>query len=211
MRHVPRRLVLLAFVSLIASPMAAQERNFTYGPMVGLSLSKAGGADVQNAKAAWGTAVGVFLTLGASGRFGFEPQLLLVEKAVKTEDNGVSGNVKISYLQLPLLGKVRFPLGSSMKGFLFAGPGLGLKVGCKLTLAAEGDEITGGCNEGEEEEGQIHNSEISAMGGLGVEIGRAIIALRYDHGFSTIDRSELTDIKNRMLMLTAGARLRLNP
>ena len=210
-----RRLALVVCLLLAGSAGAAagQEKDFTYGPMAGIGLAKAGGSDVGEGNTSFfGTAVGGFITLGATKRFAFEPQLLMIEKGLKAEVEGFSIQTKITYLQLPLLVKARIPLGS-FTGLLFAGPAIALKIGCRLNLAEAGNELNAGCEESEDEDSpQISSSELAAIMGVGAEVGRAVIALRYDLGLSRLDASvENRDIKNRAFYLTAGVKMRLSP
>jgi hypothetical protein len=209
-----RSSIVCLLLSALAGPLAAQDPDFTYGPMAGFTLNKGGGADVAEGNTSFfGTMVGLFLTMGATRKIAFEPQLLMTEKGFKTEVEGFSQQVKISYLQLPLLVKGRIPMGS-MTGLLFGGPSIALKVGCRLNLAEDGNELNTGCAETEEEEeaNRIKGNELAAVFGVGVEVGRAIISLRYDYGLSSLDGSiEKRDIKNRSLLLAAGVKLRLSP
>ena len=104
-----RLLVVLALTSGSAQSLAAQLHDHTYGGLVGLSFSKAGGADVGgDSKWVTGTAVGGFLTLGVSRGIALEPQILMVEKGIKSEENGLSATAKLTYIQIPVLLKLRF-------------------------------------------------------------------------------------------------------
>jgi hypothetical protein len=142
-----------------------------------------------------------------------EPQLLLVDKGIKGEDEsqGSSATVKVSYLQLPLLLKVRFPLGSSpdRSGFVFAGPGVAVKVGCRISLKSGGVELNTGCDDSEN---QISTIDTGIMGGVGLDLGRATFSVRYDRSLSRIDSSsDPSDIKNSAILLLAGVKFRFNP
>lgn len=206
-------IVVLTFAAGSAAPLSAQLHDHTFGGFVGLSLSKAGGADVGGeSKLVTGTAVGGFLTLGFSRLLALEPQILMVEKGIKSEQGGLSATIKLTYIQLPLLAKLRFPIGpeGGMTGFLFAGPAAAYRIGCRLKLAQAGNELNGGCDSDGEAE-SIRSFDSSVIFGLGADIGRTTVSLRYDLGLSKLDQSaDANDIKNRALILLAGVKVGMN-
>lgn len=209
-----RLLGIVALIAAGAAPLHAQSSRFTYGGLLGLSFSKAGGEDIGgNSKLVVGTAVGAFATFGFGGMLAVEPQLLLVDKGIKSEEGGLSVTAKLNYLQIPLLVKVLFPIGApgGVTGFLFAGPGVAYRVGCRLTLAQEGNELTGDCDTDEETDA-LRSFDSSLIFGLGADIGRATFSIRYDLGLSRLDQSaEANDIKNRSIIILGGVRVRMNP
>jgi hypothetical protein len=205
--------VVLALAAGSAAPLSAQLRDHTFGGFVGLSVSKAGGADVGGeSKLVTGTAVGGFLTLGFSRLLALEPQILMVEKGIKSEEGGLSATIKLTYIQIPLLAKLRFPMGPEgrVTGVLFAGPGVAYRVGCRLKLVQAGNELAGGCDlDGEAE--SIRSFDSSLIFGLGADIGRTTVSLRYDLGLTRLDQSaDANDIKNRALILLAGVKVGMN-
>jgi len=214
MTRFVRLLGLVALVAAGAAPLPAQSSRLSYGGLLGLSFSKAGGEDIGgNSKLVTGTAVGAFATFGFGGMLALEPQLLMVDKGIKSEEGGLSDTRKLTYLQIPVLVKVLFPIGApgGVTGFLFAGPGVAYRVGCRLTLAQGGDELTGDCDLDEETE-PLRSFDSSAIFGLGADIGRATFSIRYDHGLSRLDQSAAAnDIKNRSVIILGGIRVRMNP
>lgn len=215
MHRFVRGLAILALTSGSAGPVAAQLRDHSFGGLIGLSFSKAGGADIGGeSKWVTGTAVGAFLTLGVSRALAFEPQILMVEKGIKSEEGGLSVTAKLTYIQIPVLAKLRFPLGTSgrMTANLFAGPGIAYRVGCRLKLAevGTGNDISGGCEQDGEAE-NLRSFDSSLIFGVGMDLGRTAVSLRYDMGLSRLDQSsEQNDIKNRSLILLAGFKVGLN-
>jgi hypothetical protein len=156
--------------------------------------------------------VGGYATFGFGGMLAVEPQLLMVDKGIKSEENGLSATAKLTYLQIPLLVKVLVPIGDpgGMTGFLFAGPGVAYRVGCRLTLAQDGNELAGDCDTDEETDA-LRSFDSSLILGLGADIGRATFSIRYDLGLSRLDQSaEASDIKNRSLIILGGVRVRMN-
>jgi hypothetical protein len=214
MTRFARQLGLLALMAVGTAPLAAQSSRLSYGGLLGLSFSKAGGEDIGgNSKLVIGTAVGAFATFRFGGALALEPQILMVDKGIKSEESGLSATAKLTYIQIPLLVKVLFPIGApgGVTGFLFAGPGVAYRVGCRLTLAQGGNELAGDCDTDEETDA-LRSFDASAIVGLGADIGRATFSLRYDLGLSRLDQSaDANDIKNRSILLLGGVRVRMNP
>lgn len=208
---------LLGLVALMAAgsvPLAAQSSRLSYGGLLGLSFSKAGGEDIGgNSKLVIGTAVGAFATFRFGGALALEPQILMVDKGIKSEESGLSATAKLTYIQVPLLVKVLFPVGApgGVTAFLFAGPAVAYRVGCRLTLAQVGNELAGDCDSDEQTDA-LRSFDASALVGLGADIGRATFSVRYDLGLSRLDQSaDANDIKNRSIVLLGGVRVRMNP
>ena len=206
------RASLLLALLMTPSLHAQLLKERTFGALLGVSLAKATGADAEGSKVATGVAVGGFLTLGFTKGIALEPQLLLLDKGIKgeNESDGSSATVKVSYLQMPLLLKARFPLGSADRsGFVFAGPGVALKVGCRISLKSGGVDLNTGCDDSEN---QISSIDTGIMGGVGLDLGRATFSVRYDRSLSRIDSSSNpSDIKNTAIVLLAGVKFRFNP
>ena len=213
MTRFVRLLGLVALIVAGTAPLAAQSSRLSYGGLLGLSFSKAGGEDIGgNSKLVIGTAVGAFATFRFGGALALEPQILMVDKGIKSEESGLSATAKLTYIQIPLLVKVLFPIGApgGVTGFLFAGPGVAYRVGCRLTLAQGGNELAGDCDTDEETDA-LRSFDASAIVGLGADIGRATFSLRYDLGLSRLDQSaDANDIKNRSIVLLGGVRVRMN-
>src|SRR5688500_19166090 len=125
MTRFVRLLGLIALIAAGAAPLGAQSSRFSYGGLLGLSFSKAGGEDIGgNSKLVIGTAVGAFATFGFGGMLALEPQFLMVGKGIKSAESGLRATAKLTYLQIPLLVKATSPLGppGGMTGFLFPEP-----------------------------------------------------------------------------------------
>lgn len=205
--------LVLALTFASAAPLRAQQGGSGFGALAGLSLSKAGGTDIGGeSKLVTGTAVGAFVTMGVGRRLAIEPQLLMVEKGVKSEESGLTATVKLSYLQLPLLAKVRFPMDPEGRtaAFLFAGPAVAYRIGCRLKLAQAGNELNAGCDTDAEADA-VRSFDSSLIFGVGADFGRTTVSLRYDLGLTRLDQSaDANDVKNRALILLAGVKMGMN-
>jgi hypothetical protein len=207
----------LGLLAGIGAPLRAQLlKEHTFGALAGLSLNKAAGEDLSgvNTQYLTGIAVGGFLTLSFGRVVALEPQLLMVEKGIKAEEGGVTASAKLSYFQLPLLLKLRFGLrpGGGLTGYVYGGPAVAYRVGCRFKLAAEGNELAGGC-ENDEEASNLKKFDSSVIMGIGADVGeRATFTIRYDLGLTRLDDGpEQNDIKNRAIIIMGGVRMRMNP
>lgn len=211
MPRISRVTLALLLVARVTPLRAQVLHDHDFGGMLGVVFSKATGSDAVGSKVATGIAVGGFLTLGFTRGLALEPQALMVEKGLKTEEQGVTSTLKLTYIQVPVLVKLRIPIGSNPDnaGYAFVGPALAGRVGCRLSLKQADVSTNAGCEEAAD---QIKTLDPSVVFGLGADLGRATFSVRYDMGLSSIDSStDPGDVKNSAILLLAGVRTRLNP
>jgi opacity protein-like surface antigen len=69
-------------------------------------------------------------------QFGIQPELLFVRRGAEAEYEGlVVGVFQLSYLEVPVLGRVLFPLSGPVSPYIVAGPRLGLLLSAETTDA----------------------------------------------------------------------------
>jgi hypothetical protein len=202
-----RRTIVSALVLSVAASSAAlaQKSEVHFGVLAGGVFAKVGGKDVESVdiKTRVGLAAGGFVTIGVSKNFAIEPEALFVQKGAKEEETGETLSLKVSYVEVPVLLKLRFPGSGTVVPHVYAGPYVAFKAGCNLKGTAGSITISGKC---EDEDVHIKSTDFGATFGGGVDVGRAIIDVRYDLGFSKIgdDTSGDNDIKNRAFYLLVG-------
>ena len=189
-------LVLCAAISSVAPA----QKTIDFGVMAGGTFSKFGGADKGVfTKTKIGVTAGLFATLGISPQLAVQPEVLFAQKGGKNEVDDVA--FKISYLEIPVLLKLRIPAGgngSLISPHVYGGGALGIKAGCDVTSGSS----TTTCDAFNAE---VKSTDFSLVFGAGVDVGRAIIDARFDLGLSTIDKSLLEqEVKNRSFYLLAG-------
>ena len=84
---------------------------------------------------------------------------------------------------------------------------MGFKVSCKLRFTeTNGTLHTDSCGEGDFRANNIKSTDFSLAFGGGVDVGRAIVDVRYDLGLSKVGDNTAgdNDFKNRTLYLLAG-------
>lgn len=198
-------------VSLSVAPAALAQsavRSTHFGVVAGAAFAKVGGPDVadEDVKSRVGIAAGGFATLGISRNVAIQPELLYSQKGAKSTEGEVTSRVRLSYVEVPVLLKLRFPGsgGGTVVPHVYAGPYFGVRVGCSVSASNGTATISSGCGD-QAADIHIKSSDFGATFGGGVDVGRAIIDVRYDLGLSKIG-SETTnnDVKNRVLYLLVG-------
>ena len=130
--------VLFSFLALTVLPAQAVQIT-AKGVKGGLALTNMSGDDIEDNEAKIGFALGGFLTFNISGDFSVQPELLFVQKGTKWLDGDAKAVFRLTYLEIPILAKYSFPVGTNMNAFVFAGPALALKVGATAYVEV-GDE-----------------------------------------------------------------------
>ena len=199
-------LLLGLWVASVGVASAQGLRKVGFSVMAGPAFAKFGGADVGEVdKTRVGLAVGLSAVVPVSPNFAVQPELWFVQKGGKAEGGGAEASVKLSYIQLPVLAKFRIPATGTrqISPHAYAGGALGFKVGCRLSVSGGGSTISGDCDE--DPDSDVKGTDMSLVFGAGVDIGRAMVGIRYDLGLTKLDGSpEQNDIKNRTLYLLAG-------
>jgi hypothetical protein len=183
----------------------AQKTDVHFGVLAGAAFAKLGGSDATgDIKTRVGIAAGGFVTIGISKNVAIEPEALFVQKGAKQTESGVETKLKLSYVEVPVLLKLRFPGSGTVVPHIYAGPYLGFKAGCNLTGTQGSVTVSAKC-EDQAFDFKVKSTDFGATFGGGVDVGRAIIDVRYDLGFSKIpDSSTDNNIKNRAFYLLVG-------
>jgi hypothetical protein len=173
-----------------------------FGVLAGATFAKVGGKDTegQNIKTRVGIAGGGFVGIGVSKNFEIEPEVLFAQKGAKASDVSSTTNLKVSYVEVPVLLKLRFPgkSGGTVVPHVYAGPYLGFKAGCHVSSTGS----SGSCTD---EDVNIKSTDFGATFGGGVDVGRALIDVRYDLGLSKIGNdTSNNDIKTKTFYLLVG-------
>ena len=202
-----RRIVCMALASVVCSVAADGQRKAqaTFGVKGGVVIASVSGADRENFdKSLVGFAAGGFLSVKLASRFALQPELYLVQKGAKAEASDLTGQVRITFIEVPVLAKFIVPTQSSQaKPYFYGGPAIAFRSGCNAKLTAEGTSISSSCDDGEI---RVKSTDFSFLLGAGVEIGRALVEARYDLGLSKLgdDPEGSNDVKSRALYLQVG-------
>ncbi|MEE9170819.1 MAG: porin family protein [bacterium] len=189
--------VALAVTLLIPSQSYGQV-SIGKGLKVGLNSANITGDDVSDSKARSGFLAGVFLKLGV-GSLIIQPELLYTVKGAKVEDDPDIDELKLTYLEIPVLVKINLGSAPKVKPNIFAGPAFGILLSSKVK--GPGGEV--------DFKDITKSSDLGVVVGAGIDIGLVMTGItfdiRYTFSLSSIDDSgEDADVKNRVLSATAG-------
>ena len=179
-----------------------------FGLFGGASFDKPGGSDTQQVDGSYtGFGVGGFVGLQLSPSFAIEPEVLYVQKGIKLDATAGNAKIKVPYFEIPVLAKFRIPAKgqSIVSPHLYAGPALAFKTGCHVKGTGSTGTISEPCD-APAIDVRVKSTDFSLAFGGGVDVGRAIIDVRYDLGLSKVgdDPSGNNDVKNRTIYLLAG-------
>lgn len=185
------------------------------------------GADVSKSRRN-GVAAGVYFTLpfGTSG-LALRPELLFAQKGARYNasvaippSQGVAGtvtgrgDVRLSYVEVPLLLQFTAPTASRLRPQLYAGAAPAARLSCRFALRVSGlgqsltesddCENIPGVIEGDDTRLNVRRFDVGGVvgGALGFDVGgRALtVGVRYTHGLLAVfDEDGASDTKNRTL------------
>lgn len=236
------RMAATLFV-IFGANAGAQRAPISIGVLAGANLSKvdlldasvAAGNELLNEKSRAGGQVAFYATIPLSRRFALQPELHFTQKGGKGTvalpideeslalyiDDEMSVGLRLSYLEVPVLGRLELGHVGGWRPFLVAGPAFALRVGCRASTEIGPLSFSGSCNDdgalGDSEGGDVSDNpdpvrttDVSAIGGIGLQgsmLGRAFSAqVRYTQGLRSIATENIPGVspKNRGLALVFG-------
>ncbi|HRP08384.1 MAG TPA: porin family protein [Gemmatimonadales bacterium] len=196
--------LLLASLALTA-PLAAQGP--ALGLLGGLTSSKvaiSGGGASLTLDSRIGFAVGASLRHPLSQAFDLEIDALYAQKGFKLEVEDESGELKLGYLEVPVLLSYGIGYGSSLQPFLLGGVSVAFKAGCSVGGTSAGVSLDLDCDEvlGTDQE----SMDLGLTYGAGLRFERFSVQARYTMGMMTITHDEDDEVtsKNRTWYLLGG-------
>jgi hypothetical protein len=208
-----RSLSALALVApLLALPLSAQQRP-QLGVFGGVNFAKLGGDDVgtggQTRTAVLG---GVFASLPLGRVLALVPGVAYSQEGTDVDaGGGITGTLKLDYLEVPVLLKLAAPLQGTpkLRPYVVVGPTVGFEVGCKVAAQSGSQSAQVDCDDPTAGV-QTKSVQASLQFGGGLEISQFFVGLRYQLGLTSIDDSgSNADVKNRVLAIVAGYGFRL--
>lgn len=191
-----------AFAAVLVLPRTAAA-GVKFGIKGGANIANVNGSfsdTISDWKTTVGFCAGIFLELNVGRILTIQPEVLYTMKGADAAiDDGTitgTGKLRLDYLEIPILLKVRIPTGS-IHPFVFAGPAFG------FNLKATFEDLTGDKNDVE----GASKVDYSAVLGGGLQLGRSIHAdVRYTMGLQKLKIPDLDtiDLKNGVLSATIG-------
>lgn len=203
------RRAFAAMVLLLPGPVFAQEAGVKAGVnFASLTPEEDESPDISRRR---GLVAGGWIRTPMSDRVSLQAEGLFSEKGVRFDVRalGVDGSadIRLRYLEVPVLARADFAARSSGRRFFVAGgvaPAFNLSAHATTDVEGEEDFVR-------EVGDEVYAFDLGLVGGAGVQIGRALIEARYTHGLrhiNTDDNGDEDRIKNRVFSVTLGFRLR---
>lgn len=198
-------LVTLSFISALSTQVYSQSS-------IGLGIE--GGVNMANINVTpnfttngrTGILIGAFADIGLSRTIYLRPGIRYVSKGFSNTDNGITYTDKLSYLEIPALLKVSFPL-TEVKPYLLAGPTLGIQLSAN-------EEATDGVQVQTADASSIYESiDFGLYFGAGVDFHVSKVDMfvggGYSMGLSNIVKQTNISGKNYGFQLTGGIKFNL--
>ena len=191
MKHL---FVLTALVGVLGAATAqAQDRG---GVRFGVNFATLSTDDDGfDAKTRTGLVVGLYGVVPVNDIFSFQPEVLFSQQGAKAEDGGEEATLKLDYVQIPALARIR--LGRTSPAFLLVGPSFGFNTRAESEFNGETQDF----------KDEVKGSDVGLVTGVAINAGPAVVDARYTWGLMNIDDSvDPGKVKNRFFSLSVGLR-----
>ena len=188
--------VILSLALLASLTSVAQAQTARFGVKAGANLANISGKDTEDAKNLVGLSAGIMADVSFSDLISFHPELLYSQKGAKYESGGVTGQVRTSYLDLPLLLRVK------ADGLFFeAGPQVGFLIGQKSEVTIPGL----GTRSSTSTDG-TRKVDLGYIAGVGYQLASGLeLGVRYNGGISDLnDPSSGDKTRNSVFQFQVG-------
>ena len=164
--------------------------------------------EIEGKETRTGAGFGVFYRAKLAPSISVQPEVWYLTKGFEADDEDVSGQFTLNYVQVPVLVQYHLSQGP-VSPRVFAGPALAFESGCKISGSDGSVEVEVDC---EDLDIATKSTDFSTVFGVGADVranGFVITGdVRYDLGLSNIDDSGADgSIKNRAWGMFLGAAL----
>ena len=183
--------IILSLGLLVGAVGVANAQEARFGIKAGLNLANQTNTDANNRKNLVGAAAGLMADFSFSDLISLHPEVLFSQKGVKYEDGGTTIKSRRTYIDVPLLLRVK------ADGLFFeAGPQVGF-------LAARKDENNNIVNTSTN---GIRKVDVGYIAGVGYQLPQGLeLGVRYNGGISDVnDPSGSTKIRNSVFQFQVG-------
>jgi len=198
----------LATLALILGATAsAGAQSTSFGVLGGLTSSKVtvdGDQITVTLDSRTGFAGGLASRTPLGGQLGLEVDALYAQKGFKISDGGDSAELKLGYIDVPVLLRYGLTTSTTTSPFLLAGGTVSFKASCDVGSTSGGVSASASCKDvtGDDQK----SVDVGLTVGGGVDFNRFTIQARYTIGMTDIldDGDGSVTTKNRALFLLAG-------
>jgi hypothetical protein len=136
--------ICVAVICFIPALHAQEDNKITFGIRAGVNFQNLNGKDAQGDKLKnniiVGYHAGVNVEIPVAPDFFLQPGLLFTVKGTKTEQNGITGKLKVNYIELPVNFIYKPVLGNG-RLLLGLGPYVAYGIGGKVKLSGSGTDV----------------------------------------------------------------------
>ena len=182
------------------------------GVAAGVNVFTFGGSDAADLKSRTAFFAGVALHVPLGPTAFLEPQVLYSQEGAKSSVTDstfgtIEGTFKLSYLRVPVLFGLNFQR-NGLGPHLFAGPSIGLKVGCDIEASAQGQTASSSCSDGGLD---LKSTDFAVTGGAGITlpVGRGTFSIDARYTLGLTDITDGSNAKNQGFSVGAGFTLPL--
>lgn len=179
-----KKIILTAFFAVIA--MTSVNAQTSFGLKAGLNVSNLTG-DLEDNKSLVGGQFGLFVEVGLSETLALQPELMFSMQGAKFKEGGVSADLKMNYINIPLIFKYEL---TELINIEF-GPQVGFLVSSELENFDVSDDF----------------EPVDFGGNLGMSYDiteNFILGTRYNFGLTTVADDDDFDVKNAVITFSVG-------
>jgi len=191
-----KAILLAAVMSLLASGAFAQD--FHFGVQAGANVSSLTGDDVETYLSGGdlsnkiGLVGGVILQLDLSAMFAISLEPYYTQKGILTSSGGNDMTFDLSYVEVPLMLKYYIPLGP-VKPSIQAGGSLAFNTLAQAVQDGDSNPVD-----------EISSTDVGVIAGVGLEIDKFLINIRYEIGLTDVSTDPAILIQNGTLSAMIG-------
>lgn len=129
--------------------------------------------------------------------FAFQPEIAYSRKGTKFDDGVDAGEIKLAYIDVPLLAKITFGPAMTMgqaRPALYLGPYAAFNMSCDI----ESGGVSVDCDDVGAEPKTV---DFGGVAGVGMDFGNFNIFARYQFGFTSLFDGGTDDGKNRVIQI----------
>jgi hypothetical protein len=185
------RVFAVSIMLSITSSESFAQLGLAIGAKGGIGITTFRGTDAQNIDARTSWLGGAFLNAQISPAFNLQPEILFSQKGGDYTSSGTRRHLVINYFEVPVLAKVRLPIGEIFFPHILFGPNFAFRTNLRYSSADTGSGTQVTTNDPD-----IRKSDIGGLAGVGIDIETKDSGLfftldgRYGFGFNNLDRSE---------------------
>jgi hypothetical protein len=201
MRRVYSTLAICAAALALAGTAAEAQ---TLGFKLGASFSTLNIEDATTTQnSITGFIGGGHIRFGLTERLGIQAELLSVTKGADITGGTPDFDLRLEYIEVPLLLHVPLMMGSTFSPYVYGGPSVAFEIRCRTTIAGG---ATADCGDADAFARNSTDFGLTAGGGLAFAMGPGALLLegRYTWGLSDINTADNVTIRNRSGAVMAG-------